>query len=260
MPLIWGCESCNTAGMAWASHQKQLCGAETEKTYLANIPSIHTLDFSNQLEPHSFIYTHIRVPFGAFKVAWHIFPVGFFHDIRHELLPYTHATGVWANANDIAKVITARVLPYRIMGSLLHSLPNSVSMNIQTATTEEADIVHKLAEGEDPILRPNIPGLGHRVRLWRVPPSNADHSTGWQAYLCFAFIVAGSTSDLGDRDWASAADTILEMSRERGRVSLDIELLSPVIKWFGTLCALSRFLPSSLALKYQKKIGVFTFG
>jgi hypothetical protein len=68
--------------------------------------------------------------------------------------------------------------------------------------------------------------------------------------MCFAFIVASSTGDLGDRDWASAADTILEMSGERGCISLDIELFSPVIKWLDTL---SLFPSSILALRFQRK-------
>jgi hypothetical protein len=47
------------------------------------------------------------------------------------------------------------------MGGFLHLLPDPVSAHIQTSTTEEQDIVHKLSEREDPFLSPNRPSLRH---------------------------------------------------------------------------------------------------
>lgn len=118
------------------------------------------------------------------------------------------------------------------MRSLLYLLPNPIPVHIQTTATKEADIVNELAEGKKPVLCPHRPGLSRGRRLWRVPPGNADHSTGRQADLAIALAFICGASYLGDGNGAAAVDTISEMSSERGCVSLDVKLSDPVITWF----------------------------
>ena len=76
--------------MAYVSHL--IGNIPSKRAYLANVPSIHTFNLLDQFKAHSFIDTHVWIPLRALEVAWHILPIGLFHDILHELLSDSHAT------------------------------------------------------------------------------------------------------------------------------------------------------------------------
>lgn len=62
-----------------------------------------------------------------------------------------------------------------------------------------------------------------------VPPANPDDAAGWQFDLAISLDVAGSAAHSGDGDGTAAVDAVLKMGRERGCVSLDVELSTTVI-------------------------------
>jgi hypothetical protein len=136
-------------------------GSVAISTYLANIPSIRTLNLPDELESQLLIDAHIGISLRALKVARHSLLVGLLRHTFHELLSHAHATSLGVHPDNIAKVISSRILPDRIMGGLLHLLPDPVSAHIQTPTTKEENIVHKLAEREKPFLSPDRPSLWH---------------------------------------------------------------------------------------------------
>ena len=131
-----------------------------EKTYLADVSALRTLDLFDQLKPHPLIDGDIGLALGTFQVARHTLPICLLHDIFHQPLPHSHSTSLRTNGYHVAKVVTTWVCPEGVVCILLHLLPDPVSRNIQATTAEEANIVHELPEGEQPLLRPGRPSQG----------------------------------------------------------------------------------------------------
>lgn len=181
----------------------------SENTYLAQIPSIQTLNLPNQLKPQLLINPQIRKPLRTLQITRNSLPVRHLSNNINQHPSNTHPPHPRIDRNHITEVIPARIRPDRLMRFLLYLFPEIIPTEIQSPTAEVADIVEELAEGKKPVLCPGGPGSGLGGRLWTVPPADAyDLGTGIPVGFGLLVWVWGV---LGHIDWGVAVDAVLQM-------------------------------------------------
>lgn len=105
------------------------------------------------------------------------------------------------------------------MSLLLSGFPEPVTTNIKATSATESDVIVQLAEGEDPVLRPDGPGdrLGRGLRA--VPPADSDDG-GIGGNL----VSGGVGSVFGHENRLVAGEAVEEVCSKRGSVAVNVEL------------------------------------
>lgn len=105
------------------------------------------------------------------------------------------------------------------MSLLLPGFPEPVTTDVKPPTATEPDVVVQLAEGEDPVLRPDGPGDRFGRGLRAVPPADSnDGGVGGN------LIAGGVGSVFGHENGLVAGKAVEEVCGERGGVAVDVEL------------------------------------
>lgn len=116
-------------------------------TYLACIPSIHTLNFPHSPKPQLLIDPQIRHSLGTLQIAWHALSIRSLSNHIHQHPSNPHPPYTRIDRDRITEVVSTRIRPNIIVRLFLRTLPHLIPTNIQSPTTQVANIAEELPEG-----------------------------------------------------------------------------------------------------------------
>lgn len=122
-----------------------MSGEGKKQTYHTNILSIPTLHSPTHLKAHPLIYLHIRHVFRTLEITLNPLLI---RNLSHRLKkhpPHALPLCLRTNSNDIAEIVTTRIIPYLRMRFLLLIFPDPVPVYPQPSTAKVEYICEELS-------------------------------------------------------------------------------------------------------------------
>jgi hypothetical protein len=146
---------------------------QKENTYHASIVSVATFHLPTHLKPHTLIDLHIRHILRAFQIAFDALLISPLCDRLEEKPPNSLPLRLGTNSNNIAKIVSTRVIPNLRLSLLLILFPDPIAVRAQTPVSKISYISEELVERKNPPLVPGVPALRLGSWLWSHPAGNS---------------------------------------------------------------------------------------